>query len=142
MTLKPIRPGRLTLGMLPERKSYCRGARIEWHTASRVLGTVTTGTKRPPTHYYRVTELPVADRDGRAFTLEKLDDGTDPEADAYTVFLATDSAASDSCECRGFLRWGYCKHLDGVRLLLANEWWILPAPAPTFVPGVRHPAAC
>ena len=38
----------------------------------------------------------------------------EPEA-AYAVNL---NGAASTCECRGFLRWGHCKHVAGLQALI------------------------
>jgi hypothetical protein len=49
---------------------------------------------------------------GRAFRVEKI--GTYPE-EGYDVSLSPDG---NSCECKGHLRWGHCKHADGLQALV------------------------
>ncbi len=49
---------------------------------------------------------------GRGFRLEKFG-VMGPET--YHVHLATDGRPT--CECKGFLRWGRCKHADGLAAL-------------------------
>jgi hypothetical protein len=68
------------------------------------------------THHYYLSEL-AADF-GRAFRVEKfLSQG----GESYDVLL---DDAYGHCECLGFLRHGHCKHLDGLRTLLARgELW-------------------
>jgi hypothetical protein len=68
---------------------------------------------------YRVTEFPTAWA-GRAFRLDKLDG-----SESYDVFVGADRR-DDRCDCRGFERYGLCKHVDAVRALLDNRW--LPDP--------------
>jgi hypothetical protein len=60
---------------------------------------------------YLVTAMP-ADF-GRAFEVVKLcpEEGNP----TYHVLLAADG--KHSCECKGFLRWGRCKHADGLAAL-------------------------
>jgi hypothetical protein len=58
---------------------------------------------------YLITEIP-ADC-GRGFAVEKITDGT-----AYAVNIDADRR---SCECKGFLHHGHCKHGDGLAALIA-----------------------
>jgi hypothetical protein len=51
---------------------------------------------------------------GRAVRLEKID--PTGAAEKYDVHLDGDKR---SCECKGFLRWSHCKHVDGVAALVA-----------------------
>lgn len=62
-----------------------------------------------------------ASEGGHTFRLHKLS-GTDPEAGSYDVFVADRRGLFDSCECRGFLRHGHCKHTAAIRALLENRW--------------------
>jgi hypothetical protein len=48
---------------------------------------------------------------GSAFELCKVGD---PDADAHHVCLEADRGA---CSCLGYLRYGYCKHRDGLAAL-------------------------
>src|SRR5262249_55988545 len=61
---------------------------------------------------------PLASDFGRCFRLTNCSTtpGTDAEADHYDVCL--DGPGSD-CGCKGFLRHGHCKHLDGLHALVA-----------------------
>lgn len=61
---------------------------------------------------YRAEEIACDIDRCRGFRIEKYD-GT-----AYDVLINTDVPRRSSCECLGFLRHGYCRHLD-----LAN--WFL-----------------
>ena len=58
---------------------------------------------------YLARRLP-SDFGSAAFNLTKV--GGHEE---YAVLL---DGASSSCECKGFLRWGQCKHVDGLKALL------------------------
>jgi hypothetical protein len=61
---------------------------------------------------YTVTPIP-ADY-GRGFLVEKT--GIDSEPASYHVNIDGDKK---SCDCKGFTRWGYCKHADGLAALVA-----------------------
>jgi hypothetical protein len=61
---------------------------------------------------------PVPNNFGEAFELTKLeivDDGPAERGEVYHVLF--ESEFSESCECKGFLRWGHCKHLDSIKAL-------------------------
>jgi SWIM zinc finger len=51
---------------------------------------------------------------GRGFKVEKI--GLDCRESAYAVNIDADKR---SCECKGFLRHGHCKHADGLAALIA-----------------------
>ncbi len=71
---------------------------------------------------YALTEYPCAI--GRGFFFSKVggkDAGTDKTRGGYCVECGT-TAAQDRCECRGFQRWGWCRHCDAARTLLINAW--------------------
>ena len=60
--------------------------------------------------FYTFVEIP-CEIGGRGFALHRLGVGT-----LYHVRVG---AAEDcSCECLGFLRWGYCKHVLGLLALI------------------------
>ena len=69
---------------------------------------------------YRVTEFPHDLGDGRAFHLEKLSEASDPEATSYDVFVC-DRPRESTCECRGFLHHGRCKHITALADMLRRE---------------------
>ena len=60
---------------------------------------------------YLLTPLP-ADF-GRGFRVEKI--GLEGRGEVYHVNLDGDRRA---CECKGFLKWGHCKHADGLAALV------------------------
>jgi hypothetical protein len=52
---------------------------------------------------------------GRAFRLEKFEGQCRGEDDrVYNVLL---HGGQSSCECRGFLRWGHCRHVEALTAL-------------------------
>jgi hypothetical protein len=53
---------------------------------------------------------PLASDFGQGFRLEKFTDGVQ-----YDVHLGDDG--STSCECKGALRWGHCKHTESILAL-------------------------
>jgi hypothetical protein len=53
---------------------------------------------------------PLSSDFGRAFRLTK------PDGERYHVLLADDGR--HSCECKGFLRWNHCKHVEGLAALV------------------------
>src|SRR5262249_25056277 len=55
---------------------------------------------------------------GAAFRLTKADDG-DGHAEEYDVCLDREHGFH-SCECRGFLRWKHCKHVDSLLALVKS----------------------
>jgi hypothetical protein len=63
------------------------------------------------TVFYRLEAL-LADA-GRGFRLVKADRGDGP-GEEYDVLL---DGRDSSCECKGFLRWGHCKHLESLSAL-------------------------
>jgi hypothetical protein len=67
---------------------------------------------------YWLTPVP-SEIGGQGWRLEKFwaSHGTDTEAGEYHVLLA---GRQSSCECRGFLRHGHCKHLDALQALVAS----------------------
>ncbi len=69
-----------------------------------------------------MTELPCG-WDGRAFRLIKPEGepGTDAEADGYEVFVHR-GGQDHRCCCKGFERWGSCKHVLAALALIANGW--------------------
>jgi hypothetical protein len=71
---------------------------------------ITIGTDQPADYF--VTAQP-ADF-GRGFFVEKI--GIDCHGSDYHVNIEADKR---TCECKGYLRWGYCRHADGLAALIA-----------------------
>ena len=63
--------------------------------------------------YYTFVEIP-CEIGGRGFAVHKLGMGT-----LYHVRIGT--ADECSCECMGFLRHGYCRHVLGLQALVQGE---------------------
>jgi hypothetical protein len=89
---KPARTIRLALAPLP---------------SSPGVVSITAGKR---TADYFLTRLP--SDFGEAYRLDKFP----PQgAEVYHVLLSDEG--THSCECKGFLRWGRCKHADGLAAL-------------------------
>jgi hypothetical protein len=106
---------------LPRRKSENpkHGPRVASFAAcpaGRCHGVLSIDAAGKPTDRYAVTRFP-CDLAGAGYRCVKTTAGTDPEADAYDVFLS-DRGDRDTCDCRGFLRWGHCRHVDGLRAVI------------------------
>ena len=70
---------------------------------------------------YRVTEFTHGlGCDGRAFHLAKFSEATDPESTSYDVFVC-DRPNQSTCECRGFLHHGRCKHITSLTDMIRRE---------------------
>jgi hypothetical protein len=82
-----------------------------------VILTTLTGKKGCCT-LYRCTRIEGID--DLAFQLTKMfSPGSDPEAESYAINLSM-----STCECKGHLRHGHCKHLTATRQLF--ERGVLP----------------
>lgn len=94
---------------------------LAWEPSGRGEGALTVDTARART-LYLVREF-VTPWAGRAFRLEVVRGGTDPESETYDVFAGRDPRA-DRCDCKGFVygRGKPCKHVHAVRALVENGW--------------------
>ena len=73
---------------------------------------------------------------GRGFRLEKLDAGSDATEDAYEVFVKDGQSGEYSrCCCKGFERFGNCKHVESAQAL-ADRWNCRKPVAPAKKPWV------
>jgi hypothetical protein len=77
---------------------------------------------------YFLEEIGAAE--GRGFQLTRIATEKEPEA-IYHVNL-NDSDSQHSCDCKGFCRWGHCKHADSLLALLQRGK--LPTTAPDCQP--------
>jgi hypothetical protein len=102
------------------RKPQPRSARLMKLGAGLVLA-LTTGKD---TVFYRLETLLAAA--GRGFRLVKADRGDGP-GEQYDVLL---DGRRSSCECKGYLRWGHCKHLESLTALTSAGKIDAPAPTP------------
>ncbi len=106
-------------GMLCSACEAQRLAGIRWDADRRTLAI--TGAKAGDYCLYWVT--PFDAEGGRGFQLAKIKGGTDPEADAYAVYLPTAGTAGHaSCECRGWLHYRKpCRHMKAIQTLLETN---------------------
>ncbi len=116
------------------RPRPARSASLHSTGGQRILA-LTVGAD---TTFYRVE--PLAADFGAGYRLHKADRGYGP-GEVYDVLL---DGARTSCECKGHLRWGHCKHVEALaelqrrRLLPAAE---RPARQPAVeARGVEAPA--
>jgi hypothetical protein len=84
---------------------------VSWNAATRLLA---IGGKKPGA--YRVTEIGV--EGGRGFQLAKVAGGSDAEETGYSCFITTAQFFYSSCDCKGFTRFGYCRHVTALKRLL------------------------
>jgi hypothetical protein len=66
---------------------------------------------------------------GQAFELHKFSPAVAGDADAELYRVNLDGQRS-TCECKGFLRHGHCKHVDGLKALV-DAGQLLPYTPPT-----------
>jgi hypothetical protein len=98
------------------------GMAIHW-TPARVPGAgVVEIQQRRASTKYAIAEL-LTGWDGHGFRFFKVEaeSGTDKTEDAYDVFCAR-NGQDTRCDCKGFERWGSCKHLWTVQVLIENDW--------------------
>jgi hypothetical protein len=87
------------------------------HAGLVVLVLTVLSKYRPRTDLYFLTQIAC---DDLAFRLRKVDatrDGTDREESEYCVNLSDDSCG---CSCKGWQRWGSCKHRESLITLHAE----------------------
>ena len=98
-----------TISPRPRRVKPARTIRLALAPLPSSPGVVTI-TARGKAADYLLSRLP--SDFGEAFRLEKFP----PQGgEVYHVLLSADG--KHSCECKGFLRWGRCKHADGLAAL-------------------------
>lgn len=95
----------------PDRGAPSRTVRLQTSAHGHRVMTITeVKGRRTLATAYHLEEVD-AGMGRRGFRLSKVErsTGTDttPEADAYHVVTSREGVA---CECKGFLRWGHCKH--------------------------------
>jgi hypothetical protein len=98
-------------------------AAIRWTPGSRAgTGTLGIQAARRCACTYAVTEF-APGWPGRAARFAKAEGqaGSDREADGYDVFVSWDGRTC-RCDCKGFTRWGHCKHAAALAALVANGW--------------------
>lgn len=78
------------------------------------VGVVRITEEGKPDDHYHVKGIP--SDFGKGFTLEKMQEGNPLTCEpAYSVNI--DGEAS-TCECKGFLRWHHCRHVEALTALL------------------------
>ncbi len=107
--------------VLPAQKSSPHNG-LTWVIGEGPGEGVLTVTTARAVSTYGVREIRTA-WPGRAFRLDVIRGGTDPESESYDVFAADDPRGSH-CDCKGFTygRGRPCKHLLAVRALVENRW--------------------
>jgi hypothetical protein len=114
--------------MTTKTKKQERTAKLMTLGNSQVLA-LTTGKD---TVFYRLETL-AADR-GTGFRLTKADCGDGP-GEHYDVLL---DGQFSSCECKGFLRWNHCKHLESLAALCKCGKIAVSGPAPKPAPVITN----
>jgi hypothetical protein len=110
------------------KKQETRTAKLTTVGTARVLG-LTTGKD---TAFYLLTTL--AATVGAGFHLAKADRGDGP-GEEYDVLL---DGQFSSCECKGFLRWNHCKHVEALTALVKSG----KLSAPTASKPQAEPIPC
>jgi hypothetical protein len=105
--------GTVTLSPSPrkDRKPVARSIRLSLAPFEGNPGIVTIQVGKEVNDYFL---LPVPSDFGRAFRLEKF---TGELAETYHVNIDIVDG-KNLCECKGALRWGHCKHTDGLAALV------------------------
>lgn len=88
-----------------------------------ILASIRRGGDEPQSDYWM--DLIPTDF-GTGFRFRKIWDGHDFAEGSYDVLL---DGSQSSCECKGFLRWGHCKHLQAA-MQAASEGLAKPSPRP------------
>lgn len=116
-----MNPNLPCIEVLPPQKSSGHNS-LTWVVGEGPGEGVLTVTTKRAVSTYGVREIETAWA-GRAFRLDVLRGGTDPESESYDVFAAADGR-TDHCDCKGFAygRGKPCKHLLAVRALVENRW--------------------
>jgi hypothetical protein len=92
------------------RKKPVRSIRWLSRPVAGKIGTLEITVGKETSHYWA---RPIPSDYGTAWELTKHDDG-----ESYEVLLAADD--KHVCCCKGFSRWGHCKHVSGLLALLAK----------------------
>jgi hypothetical protein len=97
-----------------KRRQVARTIRVVLPPSAESPFTVVNITVNGKGTYYAVTGIP-ADQ-GTGFRVAKMDTAT-TEEEVYYVNLSPDAR---TCDCKGHVRWGHCKHADGLAALLQS----------------------
>lgn len=104
----------------PARDATGTHGTLNWQAGQeRGSGVVAIAAGRS-TCRYAVVETPT-DWNGRAFRLEKLDAGSDPESRSYSVFVCN-NGRDHRCDCKGFEagKGKPCRHVNALKALAAT----------------------
>ncbi len=89
------------------------------------LRALVLGDSRSGTGYWLEELRPAYRINGRCFRLTKFAStpGSDPEGTVYDLIICpVHGHGSHQCDCRGWLRWGHCRHVNALlSLVLAGR---------------------
>ena len=115
-----------------------RNARLLAWLEDLKAGVVRITEEGKPDDHYHLAEIP--SDFGRGFSLEKMTDGNPLTCE--TPYAVCIDGTRSTCECKGFLRWRHCRHVEALTALLeAGKLATTPTPArpkPTPKPAIPH----
>ena len=119
---RAVRPATKCIEVLPATKSSSHNS-LTWTPNDEIPGegVLVVDTVRSRT-LYAVREFKTLWA-GRAFKLDVIRGGTDPESERYDVLVARDGRGH-LCDCKGFSygRGKPCKHIAALAAVIENRW--------------------
>lgn len=104
----------------PQRQRPKKQRRLFFNRAVGALIITVGEGERAQEYGYWVDRLAHPDASARAVRMTKFTaTRREGEPDSYDVVAIPSGAGS--CECKGFLRWQHCKHLDALVTLLVSS---------------------